>query len=494
MIAVQNVSKVFPGVKALDNVCLHVKPGEVHGLVGENGAGKSTFIKILSGIYCDYQGDVFIDGHKICFLCAHDAQRCGVATIFQELTSVPVLSVAENMFLGREPTKKMGVVDFKEMKKICTQTLSFLESDIDPSAILGKLSVAKQQVVEICKALVLNSQIIIMDEPTSSLGESEVEELFILIDKLKERGITILYVSHKLDEIFKICDSISVFRDGQHVGTKNTQETNSDEIIRMMVGRSLNMLFPEREMQRGDVVLSVRNVCRKNEFKDVSFDLHAGEIVGFSGLIGAGRTELAKALIGATKIDSGEIEMYGKAKHFRHPQNALSAGMAYLSEDRKGEGLMLELSVRENVSISSLNKIVKKIFINKNLERESVKFYSDKFRIKMVNINQVIESLSGGNQQKVIISRLLMTDSSVLIFDEPTRGIDVGAKYEIYKIMNDLTREGKAIIFISSELPEVLGISDRVMCMVEGELVKTFDKTDAEPERVMHVLTGGAST
>ena len=494
MIAVQNVSKVFPGVKALDNVCLHVKPGEVHGLVGENGAGKSTFIKILSGIYCDYQGDVFIDGHKICFLCAHDAQRCGVATIFQELTSVPVLSVAENMFLGREPTKKMGVVDFKEMKKICTQTLSFLESDIDPSAILGKLSVAKQQVVEICKALVLNSQIIIMDEPTSSLGESEVEELFILIDKLKERGITILYVSHKLDEIFKICDSISVFRDGQHVGTKNTQETNSDEIIRMMVGRSLNMLFPEREMQRGDVVLSVRNVCRKNEFKDVSFDLHAGEIVGFSGLIGAGRTELAKALIGATKIDSGEIKMYGKAKHFRHPQNALSAGMAYLSEDRKGEGLMLELSVRENVSISSLNKIVKKIFINKNLERESVKFYSDKFRIKMVNINQVIESLSGGNQQKVIISRLLMTDSSVLIFDEPTRGIDVGAKYEIYKIMNDLTREGKAIIFISSELPEVLGISDRVMCMVEGELVKTFDKTDAEPERVMHVLTGGAST
>jgi len=494
MVTVRNVSKSFPGVKALDDVSMTIKTGEVHGLVGENGAGKSTLIKILSGIYSDYDGEIFIDNSIIEFSSVHDAQRNGVATIFQELTTIPELTVAENMFLGREPMKFAGILDFDRMKEISLKTLSFLDADIDPSVIVGKLSIANQQIVEICKALVLNSKIIIMDEPTSSLTEHEIKGLFPLINRLQEKGITILYVSHKIDEIFEICDTISVFRDGKHVGTKDKNNTNSNEIISMMVGRSLDMLFPERESNKKNLVLSVKNISKEDEFENVSFDLYEGEILGFAGLIGAGRTEMAKAIFGASRIDSGQVELYEKSKHFNHPQQALSNGIAYLSEDRKGEGLMLNLSVRENISVSNLKKIAKRFFINKKYEKEIVNFYSNKFKIKMVHIDQIVESLSGGNQQKVIISRLLMTESRVFIFDEPTRGIDVGAKYEIYKIMDDLTQEGKGIIFISSELPEVLGISDRIMCMLEGKLIKIFNKDEANPEKVMRVLTGGEAT
>ncbi len=492
MISIDHVSKTFPGVKALDDVSFTIKSGEVHGLVGENGAGKSTIIKILSGIYPDYEGSVSFDGTVKRFNSVHEAQQNGLATIFQELTVIKELSVAENIFLGREPARRLGVIDWNFMREKSNEVLRFLDTPLNPKVIVGKLSVANQQIVEICKALVLNTKIIIMDEPTSSLTDHEVRQLFILIRRLKEKGITILYVSHKIEEIFKICDSITVFRDGKHIGTVGKNNTTHDDVINMMVGRSLGMMFPPRTVDKKGLLLSVRSLTRMGEFENVSFDLHGGEIIGFAGLIGAGRTEFAQALFGATAFDSGEIELYGeKAGFFTHPYRALSRGVAYLSEDRKGEGLMLELSIRENMSISILKRISRYLFVQANRERSLVDSFISKFRIKMTSIDQIVESLSGGNQQKVIISKLLMTESKVFIFDEPTRGIDVGAKYEIYKIMNDLTAEGKGIIFISSELPEVLGVSDRIFCMREGQLIKEFSQSEAEPEKVMRVLTGG---
>jgi ABC-type sugar transport system ATPase subunit len=492
MISIDRVTKSFPGVKALDDVSFRIQYGEVHGLVGENGAGKSTLIKILSGVYPQYEGKILFDGIVRHFYSPHEAQTGGIATIFQELTVIKDLTVAENIFLGREPTRRMGMLDWTMMREKSKEVLQFLDTPLDPRETVGKLSVANQQIVEICKALVLNSRIIIMDEPTSSLTEHEVDQLFITIRRLKEKGITILYVSHKIEEIFEICDSITVLRDGKHIGTVDKNKTSPDDVISMMVGRSMSMMFPPRSAKRGALLLSVRDLSRRGEFEHVNFDLHEGEIIGFAGLIGAGRTELAQALFGATALDTGEITLYGKrTNRFSHPNQALSQGVAYLSEDRKGEGLMIELSIRENMSLPILKKLSPYFFVQSGRERELVQSYVSRFKIRMTSIDQIVESLSGGNQQKVIISKLLLTESKVFIFDEPTRGIDVGAKYEIYKIMNDLTLEGKGIIFISSELPEVLGVSDRIFCMREGKLVQEFTHEEAEPEKVMKVLAAG---
>ena len=492
MILIDHVSKSFPGVKALDDIHFKIKYGEVHGLVGENGAGKSTLIKILSGIHSDYEGSISFDDIIKRFHSVHEAQENGVATIFQELSVIQDLSVAENIFLGREPVRFSGVINWKFMYQRSIEVLSFLDSTLDPRSIVKNLSIANQQIVEICKALVLNSKIIIMDEPTSSLTEHEITQLFLLIRKLKERGITILYVSHKIEEIFEICDSITVFRDGKQINTVKKDESTPDEIISMMVGRSLNMMFPPRTGQKGKVLLSVKDLTREGEFQEIRFDVYAGEIIGFAGLIGAGRTELAKAIFGASSIESGDMLIHEKQeKYFSHPYQALSKGIAYLSEDRQQEGLMLELSIRENMSLSILKKISRYLFIQKYKETSFVESSKTKLNIKMTDIDQIVESLSGGNQQKVIISKLLLTEADVFIFDEPTRGIDVGAKYEIYKIMNELTDEGKGIIFISSELPEIIGISDRILCMREGRLIQEFTRAEATPEKIMRVLTGG---
>ena len=494
MITIENVSKSFPGVQALDQVSFAIQDGEVHGLVGENGAGKSTLIKILSGIYPDYDGRILFDGVPRRFSAVHEAQAGGVATIFQELTVIRDLSVAENIFLGREPARRGGRLDWKAMWATSREVLSFLDAPLDPKTPVRTLSVANQQLVEICKALVLKSKVIILDEPTSSLTEHEVRQLFALIRRLKERGITILYVSHKIEEIFQICDSVTVFRDGRHIATVQKSATTPGQVISMMVGRSLSMLFPERISRRGELLLSVLGAGREGEFQDVSFDLHEGEILGFAGLIGAGRTELARALFGATTLSAGGISLHGRAiGRFRHPSRALAHGVAYLSEDRKREGLMLELSIRENMSLAVLRRISRWLFLHRRRERELVDSYITRFKIKMTSVDQLAESLSGGNQQKVVISKLLMTEARVFIFDEPTRGIDVGAKYEIYKIMNDLTAEGRGILFISSELPEVLGISDRILCMRGGRLAREFTRAEADPEAVMRVLTGGSA-
>jgi len=495
MITIEGVTKRFPGVKALDDVSFSIQDGEVHGLVGENGAGKSTLIKILSGIYPDYDGVVLIDGRPAAFASAHEAQRRGIATIFQELTAIRELSVAENIFLGREPLRFGGMIDRVAMRAQSAEALAFLDAPIDPRELVGRLSIANQQIVEICKALVLDSKIIIMDEPTSSLTEREVKHLFTLIRRLRERGITILYVSHKIEEIFEICDRITVLRDGKHIGTCRRKDTSPQEVIRMMVGRSIASMFPERRSAAAGVLLSARNLGRMGEFSGVSFDLHAGEIIGLAGLIGAGRTELARAIFGATLLDEGELLLEGEPiRPFRHPREALSRGIAYLSEDRKGEGLMLKLSVRENMSLPILRSITRALFVSSKRERALVERFVGRFKIRLTSVDQLVDSLSGGNQQKVVISKLLLTEAKVFIFDEPTRGIDVGAKYEIYKIMNDLTAEGKGILFISSELPEVLGVSDRILCMREGRVERDFARAEADPERIMRVLTGGGAS
>ena len=493
MIAVHNVSKEFPGVRALDEVSFNVKRGEVHGLVGENGAGKSTIVKILSGIYTDYDGEILVNGSPIAFHSVRDAQDSGIATVFQELSVVKDLNVAENIFLGREPLKRGGIIDRTLMNQRTLEVMEFLDEPMPVNEMVGNLSVASQQIVEICKALVTNPKVIIMDEPTTSLTEKEVAQLYKIIGQLRYRGVTIIYVSHKLAEIFTICDSITVFRDGKHIDTVPTTETDSEKIIQMMVGRTLKMLFPPRSVKPSDeVLLAVHDISRSGEFENVSFDLKRGEILGFAGLIGAGRSELAKAIFGATRLSSGELEINGSGgKRFNHPREAFQNGISYLPEDRKGEGLLLQASIKENMTLAILKKLKLSKTRSERRERRLVKKYAEDLQVKMVSIDQIIEMLSGGNQQKVIVARLLMTESSVYIFDEPTRGIDVGAKYEIYKIMNELTEQGKGIIFISSELPEVLGVSDRIACMREGQLVRIFSQADANPEAIMRVLAGG---
>ncbi len=492
MITFDHISKNFPGVRALDNVSFSVERGEVHGLVGENGAGKSTLIKILSGIITDYEGRIFIDGQAVSFRSPHHAQSLGIATIFQELTMISELPVFENVFLGREPVLWGGIVDRNSMREKSQKVLRYLDSNVDPDTLVGRLSIANQQIVEICKALVLNAKVIVMDEPTSSLTEHEIERLFSLIQRLKDAEITVIYVSHKLEEIFRICDTITVLRDGKCIGSVKRETSHPGEIIRMMVGRSMNERFPPRERKQGEKLLEVRGLSRKGELEDVSFSLYRGEIVGFAGLIGAGRTELARALCGATCPHTGEIQVGQKIFcGFSHPREALQAGISYLPEDRKGEGLVSCLTVRENLVLAILREISSHLWLNNRAESKIVDRFVKNLQIKIYHPDQVVETLSGGNQQKVVISKLLATQSEIFIFDEPTRGVDVGAKYEIYKIMNDLTQEGKGLIFISSELPEILGISDRIYCMKGGRLVKEFYCEEATPESIMYVLTGG---
>ncbi|MEN3185886.1 MAG: sugar ABC transporter ATP-binding protein [Atribacterota bacterium] len=492
MIAFDHISKSFPGVQALNDVSFSIAKGEVHGLVGENGAGKSTLIKILSGIITDYEGRVFIDGQAVAFRSPHHAQSLGVATIFQELTMIRELPVFENIFLGREPVLRGGIIDRNSMREQSQKVLRYLDSTIHPDDLVGRLSIANQQIVEICKALVLNAKVIVMDEPTSSLTEHEVEQLFSLIQRLKDSGITVIYVSHKIEEIFRICDMITVLRDGKYIGSVQKNASNPDEVIRMMVGRSMNERFPFRERKRGQKLLEVRNLSRKGEFEEVSFSLYQGEIVGFAGLIGAGRTELARTLFGATYPHAGEIQVKQRIfPGFSNPREAFQAGIAYLPEDRKGEGLVLCLPVRENIALSILRRLSSRLWVDRQTESRVVDRFIKDLQIKVYHPDQIVETLSGGNQQKVVISKLLATKSEIFIFDEPTRGIDVGAKYEIYKIMNDLTQEGKGIIFISSELPEIMGISDRIYCMRGGRLVKEFRREEVTPEKIMYILTGG---
>lgn len=489
-----NITVQFPGVLALDKVHFDAVPGEVHVLLGENGAGKSTIMKVLAGVNTTYTGKIIFKGREIVVRSIDEQRERGVSIIFQEMNLLKNLTVAENMFLGRQPTKRFGGIDWKKMNTEARRLMDSIHSDIDEKALASTLSVGQMQMVEIAKALSFKSDIIIMDEPTSALTEKEVDALFNIIAKLKSEKVAIVYISHRLEEILKIGDRITVFRDGKYIETISAKGATVDTLIKLMVGRDLSEQYPKVSCPRGDVILEVKNLTQGHRLKDVSFKVHRGEIVGFYGLMGAGRTETMRAIFGADKYDSGEILIDGKKVQIKNCVDAKNQGLALLTEDRKNQGLILAFSVKDNIVLANMDSIMAPHGLSAKRESEIVRALSDSMRIKTPSMNQKVKLLSGGNQQKVVIAKWLNTDSDIVIFDEPTRGIDVGAKVEIYKIMNSLKEQGKAVIMVSSELPETLGVSDRIYVMHEGMITKCFDDPSGLTENdVMKYATGTAS-
>lgn len=491
ILRMQNIRKTFPGVVALDNVNLDVRSGTVHSLMGENGAGKSTLMKCLIGMYTPDKGTVELAGDIVRFKDTKDGLEHGISMIHQELSPVPEMMVAENIWLGREPRGRLGLLSPSAMFRKTRELFDEWKIDIDPRARMKDLTVSKQQMVEIAKAISYDAKIIIMDEPTSAIPEREVAHLHGMIKRLTDFGVAIIYITHKMDEVFKISDDITVFRDGKHVGSYPAKELDRDKLIKLMVGRELTDLFPKEEAEIGEVVLSVQGLNRGSVVKDVSFELHRGEILGLAGLMGAGRTEVLETVFGIEKADSGEILLNGKALRIRQPSDAIRAGMALLTEDRKLNGIMGVLSVRDNITAAALPRYSPRGVLHVGEMRKDSEEQRSKLRIKTPSLGQLIKNLSGGNQQKALISRWLLTVPDVLMIDEPTRGIDVGAKSEIHRLMSMLAQEGKAIIMVSSELPEVLGMSDRILVMHEGRISGELSREEASQESVMHLATGG---
>jgi len=483
ILKMDGIVKEFPGVKALDGVNIELYEGKVMALMGENGAGKSTLMKILSGVYKKDGGTIYYKGIEEDIKGPKDAANKGIAIIHQELNLVNDLSIGENIFLGREP-KKGFKIDFNKLYSDADTLLKKLNITKSSRELVGNLSIGEQQMVEIAKALSLDAKIIIMDEPTDALTDKETESLFNVIRELKAEGKAIVYTSHRLKEIFEICDYITVLRDGKYVGTEDLANLTEDTMIEMMVGRKLTDQFPRKIIELGDTVLKVENLNNQH-IHDISLEVKAGEVLGISGLIGAGRTELAKTIYGHFKKQSGKVYVNGKEVNNKSSQDGLKNKIAYVSEDRKGDGLIVELSIKENMTISSLNSIASLLKINKNKETKIVKEYIDRINIKTPSENQLIKNLSGGNQQKVAIAKALMTEPEVLILDEPTRGVDVGAKKEIYDLINDFKSKGKAVIMISSEMPEILGLSDRIIVLSQGSITGEFDIKDASQEAIL---------
>lgn len=492
----KGVCKSFPGVKALDNVQLSLRPGTVHALMGENGAGKSTLMKCLFGIYKMDAGEIFLDGQKIEIGNPDEAMKYGIAMVHQELQPVPARSVGENLYLGRFPVKKYGplqVIDHKTMYEETEKWLQEVKMDFDPKALLGTLSVGQMQSVEIAKAVSQQARVVIFDEPTSSLSDNEVEALFRIMNDLRDKGVAMVYISHKMDEIKRIADDITIMRDGTYVGTWPAEEMTTDDIIAKMVGRELTNVYPPRENKPGEVIMEVKDLCSIHEksFQHINFTLRKGEILGFGGLVGAQRTELMEGIFGIRGVETGEIYINGQQVKIKHPKDAMKAGIGLITEDRRGNGIFGCLSIKDNVGVSIYNKYLKAGFI---LDHKKIDGVVDeniqKLRIKTPSMKEHIANLSGGNQQKVIVSRWLANDPDVLIMDEPTRGIDVGAKHEIYEIMNDLAKQGKAIIMISSEMAELLGMSDRVYVMCNGKITgEITEEAEMNQESVMGYAT-----
>lgn len=484
----RGISKTFPGVKALDNVGFSVAEGEIRALVGENGAGKSTLMKILNGNYKKDCGQILIDGKEVDITNPQVADANGITIIFQELNLVDELSIAENIFAGRL-AKRGKLVNWKELNAKAKVLLDRVSFDVDPRKLVGSLTVAEKQMVEIAKALSRNSRIILMDEPSATLTKKELDALFEIIRDLKKSGIAVIYISHRMEEIFEICETVTVMRDGQIIGTRNVNEVSSDELVEMMVGREVNSAYPKRNVTIGDEILRVENLCRKDRQQNVSFNLHRGEVLGIAGLVGAGRTEIMRAIFGVDYIHSMDVYIDGKKVKLSNPFAAKKHGIAFLTEDRKVEGLTLDFTVKSNIVAANLPAIRKGIFNSTKAENNTADTYIARTRIKTPHRNQKVGNLSGGNQQKVVVSKWLNTDPDILIMDEPTRGIDVGAKREIYEIINELAGQGKAIILISSELPEVLGMSDRVLVMKDDEIVAELTGDDINAVEVMrHAL------
>src|SRR5436305_11853694 len=485
------VAKQFGAVQALRGVDLTLYAGEVHALVGENGAGKSTLVKILAGVYRPDMGAMKIDGKAVELHNPAQARDAGIAVIQQEPTLFPDLNVAENVFMGRHPRDRFGRVDWKRMYQEVEHLLASLDVRLNVYTPVEGLSVAEQQLAEIAKALSLDSRVLIMDEPTAALSAHEVQELFVITKRLRERGVAILFVSHRLEEIFEIADRVTVFRDGAWVSTAPIGELTVEEIIRQMVGRELETLYPKRDVELGEEILAVKHLTRRGVFEDVSFQVRRGEILGFAGLVGAGRTEIARVIFGIDRADSGEIRVGNESVHISSPTVAMQYGLAYVPEDRRQQGLVMDFSIAANMTLPIVQQLSRfGVVVDRQREREIATDYSQQLRVRSAGIDQLVKALSGGNQQKVVLAKWLITNPKILILDEPTRGVDVGAKAEVHRIVSDLAAKGLAIILISSELPEVLGMSDRVLVMHEGRLTAMFNRAEANQEKVMFAATG----
>ena len=493
ILRLDSIVKTFPGVRALDGVKLDIAEGEVHALCGENGAGKSTLMKIIAGAQPYTSGHMYINDEEVSFKNTREAEAKGIAMIYQEFNMINDFSVAENMYLGRLPMTNKAKVNWKKLYKEAQDELDSMGLRINAKSKVKNLSVAESQMVEIAKCLTIGAKIIIMDEPTAALADEEIKILFKIIEDLKKKGISIIYISHRMDEIFQISDRLTVFRDGKYVDTKEIKDTNYDEVVAMMVGRNVGQLYPVRNYKEEEVVFEVKNMKGHN-VDDVSFQLHKGEILGITGLLGAGDIELSKMIYGAIPKDSGEVLINGEVKDCSSPRKALDAGIGFVSDDRKQEGLVLERSIRENISLASLKKICKGIHLNKKAEEKNIQSEIKALNIKLSSPEQLAGKLSGGNQQKVVFAKVLESDPDILILDEPTRGVDVGAKAEIYQIMDNLTKEGKSIVVISTDLPELIGVSDRAIVMRAGKIVKEFNKADMSQEAILAYASGGVET
>lgn len=494
LLDVRDIVKRFPGTVALSGVSLEIFKGEIHALVGENGAGKSTLMNIIGGVLQADEGEIFWNGQKVYFADTRHAQEAGIGFVHQELSLCPDVSVAENIFMGRMPVKAGGMIDYDELYKRSSEILKTLNSNISPQKQLRELNVGEQQIVEIAKALSLNCKLLILDEPTSSLTENEVEILFRLLRSLKSQGISVLYISHRLQEIFDLCDRVTVLRDGHYIMTRLVSEVTENDLILSMVGRNIDAMYPDKSEERGQLILKISNLSHADDFKNVEFELYKGEILGFAGLIGAGRSEMARAICGIDPKDSGEIYVYDQKLNISGYGDAIRNGIGYMTEDRKEQGLFLNLEVKKNISAAKLSNIANGIFIDDDREKRLAERFVTSLNIKVSSIEQPVESLSGGNQQKVMLGKWLAIEPRILIMDEPTRGIDVGAKAEIHALMRQLAEQGVGIILISSDMPEIIGMSDRVIVMHEGCISGELSGSNITEENIMTLASGVCQT
>ena len=486
MLEVKDLYVSYGAIKAVKGISFNVEEGEIVTLIGANGAGKSTFIKVITGVHKAEEGEMFLDGNKVTFKGPRDAQAAGIAAVYQHPTSYPDLTVAENIFMGHEIIKS-GMIQWKKMNEEAAKLLSQLDADFKSTDEMGTLSVAQQQMVEIAKALSTNAQIIILDEPTASLTNSESEKLYRIVDKLRENGVSVIFISHRFEDMYRLASRVTVLRDSKYIGTYDVNEITNTDLIKAMVGREISDLFPKPEVQLGPEVLRVEGLSRVGYFKDISFSVRAGEIVGLTGLVGAGRTEVVESICGITKPDEGKVLLEGKALHIKNPSDAMKHGIILLPEDRQKDGLIMSWGLGRNVTLPTMGKYAKKGFNDEKKEREVAKKLLEDVDTKAITIFDPASSLSGGNQQKVIVAKALGQKMKVVIMDEPTKGVDVGAKAEIYQIMGDLAKQGYAIVLISSEMPEILGMSDRVVAMCNGKVTGELNRDEATQERILEM-------
>ena len=491
-IEMKGIDKAFGSNQVLKNAGFFLKDGEVHALMGENGAGKSTLMKILTGVYTRDAGTVLVDGKEVVYKNPQEAEKAGIVFIYQELNVLFDLTVEENLFMGKEITKGFGICDKKAMRAKAQEVMDKMGVNIPVNAVMSDLSVGQQQMVEICKALMADAKVIIMDEPTAALTASETRGLFEVINSLRKKGVSIVYISHRMEEIFELCDRITVLRDGEYVGTENIADIDLDHVVQMMIGRTIGERFPKRESHIGAEVLRVEGLSSGKLFKDIHFDVKAGEVLGVSGLMGAGRTEIMQALFGNLPVDAGKIYIDGKEITIKNPRQAIAAGIGFITEDRKVEGLLLEKSIAENIHIANLRKVSNGFVLNKEKQMAIVKKGIEEFKVRCFGPEHECGNLSGGNQQKIVLAKWVYTDPKILILDEPTRGVDIGAKKEIYNIINQMAANGVAVIMVSSELPEVLGMSDRIAVVHEGKITGILNAADADQAKVMTLATGGS--